>query len=285
MSLVIFLFLYYLAAGIGVSFGYHRLLSHRSFRAPRWLAYPAVVLGLPAGTPAQWAGNHRRHHAHTDRPGDPHSPHDLAGAGNSKLRAFWFAHTGWYLNSRKLLPSITYALAGPLRTIFDGYHRPRTNQHYNRYAPDILADPFYAWLGRRDVYFAALVLHTAIPALAAYLLGAWIGVAAWWILLTIVYNLGDAINSVTHLRGTRPFETIGRKHHLATNHAFLGFFAGGEGWHANHHMFPRSARFDLLPGQWDWVGALIDMMGRLGILSEVRRPGTDEIASRLRSSP
>lgn len=84
-SVLVFILAYYLLAGLGVNLGYHRLLSHRSLRVPKWLERTLVILGLPAGTPIQWAGNHRYHHAHTDTELDPHSP---------VHQGFWYAHVG-----------------------------------------------------------------------------------------------------------------------------------------------------------------------------------------------
>ena len=121
---------YYLVAGLAICIGYHRVLSHRSAVLSKWLERLLVTLGLPAGTPIQWAGNHRFHHAHADQPGDPHSPRD----------GFWHAHNGWYIG-RKDAFLRAYALAGPLRILFDGVHRPRSNQQHVHLAPDVAADP------------------------------------------------------------------------------------------------------------------------------------------------
>ncbi len=105
---------YYLAAGLAICIGYHRVLSHRSAVLAKWLERTLVTLGLPAGTPIQWAGNHRFHHAHADQPGDPHSPRD----------GFWHAHNGWYIGRKDALTCVLYALAGPLRILFDGVAPP-----------------------------------------------------------------------------------------------------------------------------------------------------------------
>src|SRR4051812_47301638 len=109
-ALLVFCAAYYFGAGLAMCLGYHRGLSHRSVVLPRGLERILITLGLPAGTPVQWAGNHRFHHAHADRPADPHSP----------LDGFWHAHNGWYTGRKDAPTCILYGLAGPLRVLFDG---------------------------------------------------------------------------------------------------------------------------------------------------------------------
>ena len=115
-SFVLFAVIYYQLAGLGVNLGYHRVLSHRSLTLPLWLERTLVTIGLPAGTPTQWAGNHRYHHAHTDTTLDPHSPIQ---------QGFWYAHVGWYIRSRSIPLCVMYSLAGPLRMLIDAWMRPR----------------------------------------------------------------------------------------------------------------------------------------------------------------
>lgn len=256
---------YYLAAGVAITFGYHRLLTHRSFELPRALEYLAVCLGLPAGTPIQWAGNHRQHHAHADRPGDPHSPH---------LDGFWYAHTGWYLQTHNRVVCVLYALAGPLRTLFDGWHRPRSNQEHVHLARDVAADPFYRFVSRPLPYFLACALHALVPALVAYALWGWVGVGAFWLTLVAVYNLGDSVDSVAHLWGTQPY----RGQREARNNLLLGLLTMGEGWHANHHAFPSSARHGLLPGQLDGTWLAIRLLQALGVARKVVLPRAEQVA-------
>lgn len=251
--------IYYLIAGIGVNLGYHRTLSHRALKLPKWLERLTITLGLPAGTPIQWAGNHRFHHAHTDVPGDPHSPH---------LDGYWYAHVGWYIGTRNPMLCLLYSIAGPLRTLFDGWHRPRTNQQHNVLAPDVAADTYYRFLSRAWPYGVAVWLHTAFFFSIAYAIGGVTGIAALWFTLVLIYNLGDAIDSMAHLVGTQPYAST----HRARNHWFLGWLTLGEGWHANHHEFPHSARHGLLPGQPDATWRTIRLLQRLGWATEVRLP-------------
>ena len=259
LPLCLFCLTYYLLAGVGINLGYHRALSHKSLQLPRWLERFAVTLGLPAGTPIQWAGNHRFHHGHTDIPGDPHSPH---------LDGFWFAHVGWYLQSKNPFVCFAYAIAGPLRTLFDGWYRPRTNQQFVALATDVAQDSYYRFVSRPWPYFFALWLHTLVFFGAAYAVAGWTGVAALWATLVLIYNLGDAIDSVGHLLGTQPYASA----HRARNHWFLGLLTLGEGWHANHHEFPRSARHGLLPGEPDAIWLLIRGLQRIGWATAIQLP-------------
>jgi stearoyl-CoA desaturase (delta-9 desaturase) len=268
LSLFLFCLAYYLLAGVGINLGYHRVLSHRAAQLPKWLERFAITLGLPAGTPIQWAGNHRFHHGHTDVPGDPHSPH---------LDGIWFAHVGWYIQSKNPLVCFIYCIAGPLRTLFDSWYRPRTNQQFNALAPDVARDRYYRFVSRPWPYFFAMWLHTLIFFGAAYIAYGWIGIAALWVTLALIYNLGDAIDSMAHLIGTQPYRSI----HQARNHWLLGLLALGEGWHANHHEFPHSARHGLLPGQPDVIWRLIRTLEHLGLATSVQLPAATTIENHL----
>jgi stearoyl-CoA desaturase (delta-9 desaturase) len=269
LSLSAYCLFYYALAGLAVPVAYHRVVAHRSAALPRWLERAFMTLGLPAGTPIQWAGNHRFHHAHADRPGDPHSP---------VLDGFWHAHCGWYLGVRRHpVVCALYALAGPLRTLYDGWHRPRSNREHDRLAPDVAADAYYRWVSRPWPFLLACWTHTAFFFGLAWLGWGLPGVLALWVTLIVVYNLGDAIDSMAHLIGQRPYQTP----HQARNHWFLGLFTLGEGWHANHHEFPASARHGLLPGQPDVTFAVLRTLERVGLAKDLRVPPPEEISARL----
>jgi stearoyl-CoA desaturase (delta-9 desaturase) len=257
--LAVYCFGYYAAADLAINVGYHRVLSHRSARLSPWLERLAVTLGLPAGTPIQWAGNHRHHHRHADAPGDPHSPN---------RDGFWHAHVGWYLGTKSPAACLLYSLAGPLRTLFDGWHRPRTNLQFHHLAPDVAADSYYRLVSRPVPFLLACTLHTSVFFGLAFLGWGVIGVAALWATLVVVYNLGDAIDSMAHLVGRQPFGSA----HRARNHWLLGYLTWGEGWHANHHEFPGSARHGLLPGQPDPTFAVLRAFERLGWASDLKLP-------------
>lgn len=266
--LVLFCFGYFLMAGLAINVGYHRCLSHRSFRLRKWLERTFITLGLPAGTPIQWAGNHRFHHRHADDRNDPHSP---------LQDGFWHAHVGWYIGSRNPFVCAVYSLAGPLRILFDGWNRPRTNQQYNSLAADVAADAYYRWISRPAPFFAASVIHVFIPFGTVYFLGGLIGVATLWLTLAAIYNIGDSIDSLAHLHGDRPFKA----NHFARNNRVLGYLAMGEGWHANHHTFPSSARHGLLPGQFDGAWLLIRFLKALGLADSIMLPNNKSIRQRL----
>jgi fatty-acid desaturase len=249
----------YLIGGLlGVSLGYHRYLAHRSFEGSRWLTLALVLIGLPSGTPAQWAGNHRAHHAHVDTPLDPHSPH---------YGGFWRAHCGWYIGVSAWPLCLLYALAGPLRGLFDAFWRPRTNQEHLSRAPDITHDAILGPLSRPLLYTPLALAHLGATATLSCALvgeGWW---AWWWFASALIYNIGDAVDSVGHLYGENPYAAYITSQ--ATNLPWLAFFTFGDGWHANHHAFPGLARHGLLPGQVDVSYLTLKLFQRLGWLSRL----------------
>ena len=261
MKLVFACLSYYLLADLGVNVAYHRCLSHRSFRLKKWLERTFVSFGLAAGTPIQWVGNHRYHHQHSDEPGDPHSPNQ---------RGFWHAHVGWYLSTENPWICLPYCFAGPLRTLFDGWLRPHTNQEHNALAKDIAADPYYRFLSRPIPYMVACTLYVLIFFGVSYLFAGFTGIITAWVFSVFIYNLGDSVNSFGHLYGPKPFDTT-----YARNNAIIAHLALGEGWHANHHAFPSSARHGLLPHQWDATYRIIQLLEKLGLASSIRLPSAD----------
>lgn len=263
-SFSVFALTYYFLAGLGVNLGYHRVLSHRSVRLPKWLERTLVTVGLPAGTPIQWAGNHRFHHAHADTELDPHSP---------VHRGFWYAHVGWYIRSDSTILCLLYSLAGPLRMLIDAWMRPRTNQEYNYLANDVAADKWYLWISKSGPYAVALHLHAIIPALLAWHYWGVSGIVTFWITLAALYNMGDAIDSVSHLFGN----TLPRQGDAARNSYIMGILILGEGWHANHHRFPWSAKHGLGRGQLDWTWLVIWTLRAAGLAKDIRLPRTSDL--------
>jgi stearoyl-CoA desaturase (delta-9 desaturase) len=270
-SILAFFFVYYLLAGLALNLGYHRVLSHRSLELPKWLERTLVTLGLPAGTPVQWVGNHRYHHAHTDTPLDPHSP---------SQRGFWYAHVGWYLRSDNVLLCVLYSVAGPLRMLIDAWMRPRTNQEFNALAPDVSADPWYRRISRPWPYAAAMHLHFLVPVLAAWYLWGIRGFAVVWLTFVALYNMGDAIDSVAHMFGNR----LSGQQDRSRNSFVMGLLILGDGWHANHHRFPWSAKHGLAKGQFDWTWQVIRGLRAVGLARDIRVPtaldlsGTPDLA-------
>ena len=264
-SAALFAIAYYLLAGIGVNLGYHRVLSHRSLKLPKWLERTLITIGLPAGTPVQWAGNHRYHHAHTDSPLDPHSP---------LYRGFWYAHVGWYLGSDNALVCGLYCVAGPVRMLVDAWMRPRTNQEFNLLAPDVSADGWYRRISRPWPYAIAMHAHVFIPALLTYYLWGAGGVAVFWLTLVALYNMGDAIDSVSHMYGNE----LPDQRDSSRNSLVMGILILGEGWHANHHRFPWSAKHGLAKGQFDWTWQVIRILRAVGLARDVRVPSEIEFS-------
>ena len=268
-SFAIFALGYYWLAGLSVNLAYHRVLSHRSLKLAKWLERALVVVGLPAGTPVQWAGNHRFHHRHADTELDPHSP---------VRRGFWYAHVGWYLRSENRLLCVLYSLAGPLRMLIDAWMRPRSNQEFNHLAPDVEADPWYKKLSLPGPYAVAMHLHVAIPLAIAWRFWGLSGIAGFWVTLVALYNMGDAIDSVSHLYGS----TIPGQTDFSRNSFLMGILILGEGWHANHHRLPWSAKHGLEPGQFDWTWQVIRGLKVIGLAHDVRvasRPDPSRVDS------
>ncbi len=264
-SMVAYFVVYYLLAGLGVNLGYHRVLSHRSLKLPKWLERTLVIIGLPAGTPVQWVGNHRYHHAHTDTPLDPHSP---------LQRGFWYAHVGWYLGSDNAFVCILYCIAGPLRMLVDAWMRPRTNQQFNALAQDVCADPWYRRMSQPWPYTIAMHVHFLIPALLAWYLWGIRGCAVLWITFAALYNMGDAIDSVSHMFGS---ELAGQSDR-SRNSLVMGLLILGEGWHANHHRFPWSAKHGLARGEFDWTWQVIRGLKAVGLARDIRVPSARDLS-------
>jgi stearoyl-CoA desaturase (delta-9 desaturase) len=242
----------YVLTALGVTVGFHRMLTHRSFQARKPVEYAFAILGSMAvqGPVMAWVADHRKHHAHADHEGDPHSPHVGHGDGvGGVFSGLWHAHVGWLLSEQ-------------------GQASPR------KYTPDLLEDRGMRVINRR---FPVLVLLSlAIPALAGWALsgGSLAGAATgllWGGLVRIffVHHVTWSVNSVCHFLGTRRFETDDH----STNVAWLSLLSFGESWHHNHHAFPRSAAHGLR--RWeralDPSALLIKAMERLGLARNVVR--------------
>jgi stearoyl-CoA desaturase (Delta-9 desaturase) len=238
----------YLVTGYGVTVGFHRLLTHRSFQVSKPVEYAFAVLGSMAvqGPVIGWVGDHRKHHAHADEEGDPHSPHVGHGDGpGAVLRGLWHAHVGWLLEHQ--------------------------GQAGKQYARDLYEDRGMRIINRR---FPLLVLASLlIPALAGWLLtGTLLGAATgllWGGLVRIflVHHVTWSVNSVCHFLGQRRFETEDQ----STNVFWLALPSFGESWHHNHHAFPRSAVHGLRRWELDPSAALIWVLEKLGIARNVVR--------------
>lgn len=248
----------YLLTALGVTVGFHRLLTHRAFQTSKPLEYIFAILGSMAvqGPVIDWVADHRKHHAHTDVDGDPHSPHVSHGDGvRGVLSGLWHAHVGWLL-------------------VEQGRAERR------RYAPDLCEDPGMRAISR---WFPALVVAgLAIPALAGYAVSGSLAGAAtgllWGGLVRVffVHHVTWSINSVCHFMGSRRFDIDDH----STNVFWLALPTLGESWHHNHHAFPRSAQHGLRWWEIDPSALVIRTLERLGLVWNVVRIAPERQAQR-----
>ena len=236
----------YVPVGLGVTVGFHRLLTHRSFQTGRLLRGLLAALGSAAveGPVIEWVANHRKHHAHSDREGDPHSPHVGHGVGWRRgLRGLAHAHLLWLFRS------------------------DFANQE--RYAPDLLNDPVIRFIDRTFVLWA--ILGLAIPfglglALTGSLIGGLTGLL-WGgaVRIFLLHHATFSINSLCHFFGRRRYVT----HDQSRNLAWLAPLSLGEAWHNNHHAFPTSAAHGLRRWEVDPSALVIRSLERLGLVWNV----------------
>ena len=249
----------YLLAGVGVTVGFHRLLTHRAFETHRRLKYVFAILGSLSvqGPVITWVADHRKHHAHTDEEGDPHSPHVGHGSG---LRGLLHAHMGWLMNNM-------------------GRAQRR------RYAPELMED---AGMRRINRSFELIVLAgLAIPFALGYLLGGTLTAALtallWggFVRVFLLHHVTWSINSVCHFFGRRRFDTDDH----STNVFWLALPSLGESWHHNHHAFPRSAQQGLRRWELDPSGAVIGLLERMGLAWNVVRISPERQRQREHEAP
>jgi stearoyl-CoA desaturase (Delta-9 desaturase) len=249
----------YLATAGGITVGYHRLLTHRSFRTHKATEYLFAILGSMAvqGSVIAWVADHRKHHAHTDVEGDPHSPHVGHGEGVAGvLRGLWHAHTGWLLSEHG-------------------------RADWKKYAPDLYEDRGMRLINRRFV--SLVMLGLTLPAAAGYLITGTVAGAAtgllWGGLVRVffVHHVTWSVNSICHFLGTRRFEIEDR----STNVFWLALPSLGESWHHNHHAFPRSAVHGLRRWELDPSALVIGTMERVGLAWNVVRIAPERQAAKI----
>jgi stearoyl-CoA desaturase (delta-9 desaturase) len=246
----------YVLTSLGITVGFHRLFTHRAFETYAVVQVILTVLGSMAvqGSLLKWVALHRRHHAHSDRPGDPHSPH-LHGRGIAGLlRGLWHAHLGWIFQADA--PDLS------------------------RYVKDLRRSTLLRVVSALFLMWVALGL--LIPAvLGGLLAGSWRGVwngLAWGGLARIflVHHVTWSVNSVCHLWGSRPFRTDDQ----SRNNFLFGILAMGEGWHNNHHAFPTSARHGLRWWQIDISYGVIRALALLRLAWKVGLPAERPLPTR-----
>ena len=224
--------LYVISINIGIGMCYHRLLTHRGYKVPRWLEHALAVCGTLSleGGPIFWVATHRVHHQLSDHEGDPHSPTE---------GTFW-AHMGWIMSGQSL-----HAETAIL----------------TRYAPDLGRDKFYVWLSK----YHWIPLTTVGLLLLAW--GGWSAVL-WGIFLRVTLGLHATwlVNSATHMWGSRRFATRDE----SRNNWWVALLTGGEGWHNNHHAHPVSARHGLRWYEFDPNYYGIWLLKKLGLARDIK---------------
>ncbi len=248
----------YVATILGVTVGFHRLFSHRSYKARTWLK---VVLGGLGSMAAQgnliyWVATHRRHHQYSEGQGDPHSPYVMDGKPLSWLRGLWHSHLGWMLDSEM------------------------TNTV--KFAKDLMRDKAIARVNA--LYFQWVAFGLLLPAVIGGLVTlSWSGALGGFlwggmVRMFLVHHAMWTSGSTAHLFGARPFAT----RDMSTNNALLAVPNLGEAWHNNHHAFPSSAHFGLFWWQIDIGGWFISAFQALGWVWDVRKPTRAMIEAKLR---
>ena len=227
----------FFVTSIGITIGYHRMLTHRSFAAHPVVRFLFLLFGSMAiqGPAIEWASIHIKHHAHSDEDDDPHSP----------LRSFFHAHVGWFMG---------------------GYRAD-----VKTYGAWMLKDPLIVFMSRTFPVWVALSL------LIPFLLGGWTGLL-WGGLVRIFLNhhITWSVNSVCHTFGSRMFNTDD----ASRNNWLVGLLAFGEGWHNNHHAFPRSAFHGMRWYQFDLSSLIIWALERTGLAWDVHRVAPERVAQR-----
>ncbi len=252
-DVILFVGFYYLS-GLGVTVGYHRLFTHNSFKANRPLRIACAVAGSLAieGPVIRWVADHRRHHAYSDKEGDPHSPWRYGEDTRALIKGLGWAHLGW---------------------MFDELHTNR-----DKYTPDLLRD--------RDIrvvnalFPVLLIVSLLAPAaIGGLVAGSWAGAlsAFFWASLVRVFLLHHvtwSINSICHAIGERPFAARDK----SANFWPLAILSFGESWHNMHHADPTAARHGVLRGQLDSSARMIWLFEKLGWASDVRWPKPERLA-------
>ena len=230
----LFVGLQWITAALGITLGYHRLLTHRSFQVPKWLEYILTLCGSLAlqNGPIKWVATHRVHHAYTDRPQDPHSPN----------RGFWWAHAFWLFAYDEVLDEPT---------------------KYQRYVPELVKDPVHRLISKTDVWQQVLL---------ALLLFAWGGwpFVVWGVFVRIVfvYHMTWLVNSAAHVWGSRRYETG----EGSRNNWWVALLTYGEGWHNNHHAYPYSAAHGLRWWELDVTYTTIRLLALVKLAKGIHLP-------------
>jgi fatty-acid desaturase len=222
----------WIVGSLGVGLGYHRLLTHRSFKAPKWLEYLLTSFGTMSiqSEPYKWVATHRIHHAFTEMDKDPHSTRP----------GFWWAHIVW---------------------IMHGTAQDHDEATMKKYVPDLLKDKFHVLLAR---FFYVPII---ISAFILFAIGGW-SMVFWGVFMRVVVGWHSTwfVNSAAHYWGSRRFDTKDD----STNNWWVALLTFGEGWHNNHHAFPTSARHGLKWYEFDSNWLMIQLFEKLGWAKDIR---------------
>jgi sn-1 stearoyl-lipid 9-desaturase len=245
-NLLVMLIGNWIVGSLGVGLGYHRLLTHRSFKAPKWLEYLLTVFGALAiqDDAPKWVATHRIHHQFTEQERDPHSTRP----------GFFWAHIGW---------------------IVRGTANDHDTATLKKYVPDLMKDKFHVALAR--FYYIPLIISGVI----LFLIGGW-SMVLWGVFARVVFGWHSTwlVNSATHFWGTRSFETTDD----STNNFWIALLTFGEGWHNNHHAQPSSARHGLKWHQFDLNWLTIRLFEKLGWAKNIRLFDTEKQTVELRKA-
>jgi fatty-acid desaturase len=234
----------WIVGSLGVGLGYHRLITHRSFAAPKWLEYTLTIFASMSlqNEAYKWVATHRMHHQFCETEKDPHSTRP----------GFFWAHMGW---------------------IFKGDAQDHEEATFKKYVPDLLKDKNHVLIAK---YFYVPIVVSAI---LLFLIGGW-GMVLWGVVVRTIFGWHTTwfVNSLSHMFGKRRFETDDD----STNNWFVGILTFGEGWHNNHHAFPTSARHGLEWYQFDQNWITIRIFEKLGWAKKIRvfSEETQQIATR-----
>ena len=230
-ALGVALFLYWLTGCLGITLGYHRLFTHRSFESHKIVIYPLAIVGALAGQagPISWVANHRKHHQFADKPGDPHSPRD----------SFFWSHMGWLFKRSEM----------------------DDPANYKKYAPDLERDPFLRFVDRTH-WILVLLLAVALYVWGGFSFLVW-GISVRMVLL---YHSTWFVNSATHKWGYKTFKVNDDSRNLW----WVSLLAFGEGWHNNHHAFQSSARHGLRWWEFDLTYLTIRILALFGLAKQIK---------------
>jgi stearoyl-CoA desaturase (Delta-9 desaturase) len=248
IDLVLFA-LFYVVPGLGITVGFHRYFTHRSFETSKVVKTLLAVLGsmTSQGPVCQWVSDHRKHHAHSDVEGDPHSPHVGSGAGLiGTLRGFWHSHVGWLFSTKGLV----------VRT---------------KYGRDLIEDAIVRNVDR--LYFLWVALGFVLPFAVGYALDGTRGgiEATVWgglVRIAVFQHITWSVNSICHMFGRRDFDVRDE----SRNNWLLALPSLGEAWHNNHHAFPSSAVHGLGRHQFDVSALVIRGLEKIGLVWDVKVP-------------